>query len=968
MKIVSFDSFHFTDNSYWVGVPDSGRWGTWAPLLSFTPRQGGASLATGGTFSERTLPVEIGYTGSLGIEAALLSVLGRLDPTNLEPRTLVATLNDGTVVQCQASVTFDEFGGGFEEEPAILRVSFVGADPVWRAQTVTATDPTSHAYKAVAAGSGYEGFGLPNNGAAKAWPVLKITPSSARTGTSAYVGWRYRKQATITNNTTRDWHNVWQVIDFGDSAALVAAGKIQAGCNDLVAMYSGKTLPHKVECTDTIRTWLYVCVTIPAGTAITIDLIYGNASHTTQGDKDRTVYGLATSTLGSSSGNTDWTPINLEGKSYTASAGGASTITVTSPNFYRTNKFRGGYIQLTGGTGSGQRRKIVSHTLTVITVDRAWSTNPDATTTFNIWMSGIAVTGGKASSGAASTLTDSSQAFGVNEWATATVTISAGTGSGQFRTVSSNTATVLTVSSNWSTPPDATSVYYIERYGVWQYFVDDSMDLYDAFQDYYGGWAIGYSRRPGKVRYADKIPGGWSPVAYLDNTDDFAQSRFYKASTDNFGSLRARRRRGQDGAFSGEGVADGVMIYNPMGYDLIYWDYQRKNQNGICKLVLAGQQSGGEDWVNIVEDTTTQASLTAVAAQYTDLTPEGSPVRLYMGVIPADEVLIPVTASVSDQAEMRWYQNLRLYSVVGSVTIAVLGPEVEIYDLQGTIYLGGGPGHATPYSKIAIGGFYNGRACYVPLTQTLKITTDPDQVTVPPIGVYDGLTLQSRIPWAAVPYRTERDIDGEVTSRVSPLAFAVKPGAQRLTNPSADSDTTGWADLLTDADVTAAFSRDAGVFYGATAGAFKINVTANVQVGVNQLIRQVQSSAFSVVAGEFLEFGYAVRTANANLDPDVVIKWYSDAAGTALVSTSTADDWTPAVDTWYFRSHAGTAPATAVSARIILELYSDASGATGATYWDTFLVGYPVTQYVDTAPTTMGDTGVVVEFYRGWIA
>lgn len=69
---------------------------------------------------------------------------------------------------------------------------------------------------------------------------------------------------------------------------------------------------------------------------------------------------------------------------------------------------------------------------------------------------------GTATAGAASTLTNSAKAWTVNSWTNYQVRITAGTGKGQIRTIASNTATVLTVSSAWTTNPDATSQYAIE--------------------------------------------------------------------------------------------------------------------------------------------------------------------------------------------------------------------------------------------------------------------------------------------------------------------------------------------------------------------------------------------------------------------------------------------------------------------------------------------------------------------------
>jgi len=72
-----------------------------------------------------------------------------------------------------------------------------------------------------------------------------------------------------------------------------------------------------------------------------------------------------------------------------------------------------------------------------------------------------ALDSGTATAGGATTLTDGGKAWTVNAQAGREVRITSGTGSGQARTISSNTSTVLTVSEAWGTAPDATSVYTI---------------------------------------------------------------------------------------------------------------------------------------------------------------------------------------------------------------------------------------------------------------------------------------------------------------------------------------------------------------------------------------------------------------------------------------------------------------------------------------------------------------------------
>jgi hypothetical protein len=70
----------------------------------------------------------------------------------------------------------------------------------------------------------------------------------------------------------------------------------------------------------------------------------------------------------------------------TAQAGAASTITLASSSTITATRALGKYIFTTGGTGSNQLRQITNYSTTtkIATVDSAWSTNPDSTTTYLI--------------------------------------------------------------------------------------------------------------------------------------------------------------------------------------------------------------------------------------------------------------------------------------------------------------------------------------------------------------------------------------------------------------------------------------------------------------------------------------------------------------------------------------------------------------------------------------------------------
>ena len=144
----------------------------------------------------------------------------------------------------------------------------------------------------------------------------------------------------------------------------------------------------------------------------------------------------------------------------TASASAASSLTDAS-RAWVVNQWANTLVKIVSGTGAGQYRIVTSNTSTVLTVNAAWSTNPDTTSIYEVG----SFSAGIASAGAASTITNGTSGaatWATNMWATYQVRIVAGTGVGQVRTIASNTGSVLTVSSNWTTNPDSTSYFVIE--------------------------------------------------------------------------------------------------------------------------------------------------------------------------------------------------------------------------------------------------------------------------------------------------------------------------------------------------------------------------------------------------------------------------------------------------------------------------------------------------------------------------
>jgi hypothetical protein len=129
-------------------------------------------------------------------------------------------------------------------------------------------------------------------------------------------------------------------------------------------------------------------------------------------------------------------------------ASGEDKLTDTTNAGWANDQWKHGFVKITGGALSGQVRQIKTNTGTVITVTRNWMPQSDS---------------GTASSGTNDTLVDAAdgKSWVVNLWQGGKVKITAGTGAGQERTVSSSDATSLTVSEDWETNPSDDSQYTV---------------------------------------------------------------------------------------------------------------------------------------------------------------------------------------------------------------------------------------------------------------------------------------------------------------------------------------------------------------------------------------------------------------------------------------------------------------------------------------------------------------------------
>jgi fructose-specific component phosphotransferase system IIB-like protein len=148
-----------------------------------------------------------------------------------------------------------------------------------------------------------------------------------------------------------------------------------------------------------------------------------------------------------------------------ASAGSSTSITLTG-GVATAADYDGATCIITGGTGIGQARTILSYAAdTVATVTRDWAVAPAADSTFiiigrdypAILEAGTAVAGG-----AATITLDANAPTTVDIFKNNHIMITAGTGAGQTRLIGAYSALrVCTVLPNWVTNPDNTSVYQV---------------------------------------------------------------------------------------------------------------------------------------------------------------------------------------------------------------------------------------------------------------------------------------------------------------------------------------------------------------------------------------------------------------------------------------------------------------------------------------------------------------------------
>jgi hypothetical protein len=151
------------------------------------------------------------------------------------------------------------------------------------------------------------------------------------------------------------------------------------------------------------------------------------------------------------------------GDSGQATSGGNKTLTDTGGG-WTANEWLGSTIYKTNyATGTVETQVVYSNTSNAITIIGIWTVNPQLDDYYVI-IKKQKGDSGQATSGAASTLTDTGSSWTTNKWAGLTIHKSIfATGVTESKTIVSNTANIITISGKWAVNPVNTDYYVIVK-------------------------------------------------------------------------------------------------------------------------------------------------------------------------------------------------------------------------------------------------------------------------------------------------------------------------------------------------------------------------------------------------------------------------------------------------------------------------------------------------------------------------
>jgi hypothetical protein len=289
----------------------------------------------------------------------------------------------------------------------------------------------------------------------KRWEM--VAPLQAATSAGAFIASsrHYRQQQLYVASNTSAWLYNPSEDGWTPLASPALAGTFGAGACGVAGAVSIGSSTGAAQLTATGGT----TTTIQTNQNLQRDL-RGYSVHITGGPNAGATLAIVSNTLGASATIT----VAAQATAFSAS----TTYRLITPVWY---------VLGAGTTAAGSFRKYDFATNTWTTLAQAGlpatiSTDSKLVSTPSwIGENFLQFLTGTASAGAAATLTHTGKSWTTNQWTNYQIRIVSGTGAGQIRNIASNTGSVITVSANWTTNPDATSVYSIEGNDDYLYYL-----------------------------------------------------------------------------------------------------------------------------------------------------------------------------------------------------------------------------------------------------------------------------------------------------------------------------------------------------------------------------------------------------------------------------------------------------------------------------------------------------------------
>lgn len=458
-----------------------------------------------------------------------------------------------------------------------------------------------------------------------------------------------------------------------------------------------------------------------------------------------------------------------------------------------------------------------------------------------------------------------------------------------------------------------------------------------------GGWYL--SATTGQPNWLFGIPGAWQLINTI-STDDDRRQEVYSAFVDTNPYVRAifdaKRARNSTMLLGQNNGADGVSLRVPVGITSIRCGFNWQNMaqgdtvtTPVGQLVIVTRNTPNEPWGILYSNSDLQETAADIAVA--THTPAAAVKEVACAVWPYEGNTITLGAKPDRLIAAQWDTTLEV-NLDDTKIVQSGGSEVEIYELATTLraYGGGDATGVPPYREIRLGNTASAAGAGTPrmaveLNQQVLVKTAERAVEVWNSG------LTAKVEDAPLPavnaVEGVRASDGTTIERRSTDWMPLMPMVNPLSNPSADTDATGWTRGSVTTNVTASALTRTTSPVGTLPGGFSGNITANT-AGVGGTVEDIASEYLPVGNRQNVQLGVAIRTTNVNLQPTPAI-WFYDASQ-AFISRSMQADWTiPAANTFYRRLFAAAVPDGAVHYRVGIVVKSKTSNQTGQYWFDT---------------------------------